>query len=250
MASPGSTHQLEFLCGPLQGRVVPLQATTVVGRLAGECDLVVADASVSRRHARLELEAEGLRVVDESSRNGVWLGARRVSEALLRSGDEFKLGDVRVLYRVVKHSVSGPELDLPLEELDLELPDLDLSEPSRSESDRPGHEQAAPARRVAAAQAAALAREPANRRPERASAAATRGILQYSRHEQSAGLSQGDFAQLPGWMKAVAIAVALVLFAAVFALAFRGGAWLRGTGGGAAAGTEADGEVEPPVEDG
>jgi hypothetical protein len=212
MATQGSTHQLEFLSGPLQGRSVTLRSTMVVGRLAGECDLVVADASVSRRHARLELAPEGLRVVDEGSRNGVWLGAKRVSEAIVRPGEEFKLGEVRVAYRAAA-SVA-------------EAPARASAPPAASDAQPP------------------LARPTPARASERASAAATRGILQYSRHEQSAGSgwAQGDFAQLPAWMKAAAIALALAVFALVFVLAFKGGAWLRGAGGASAS--------EAQVEDG
>lgn len=244
MAPSGSPHQLEFLSGPLQGRLVPLQPTTVVGRLAGECDLVVADASVSRRHARLEPTPEGLRIVDEGSRNGVWLGARRVGEALVRSGEEFKLGEVRARYHAPQAIVAEMGPELPLEELDLELPELDLPEldqPTPSAPPARPPAKAPPASETIAPVAATpTGRAPAAGRPERASAAATRGILQYSRHEGSSGLAQGDFAQLPGWLKAGAIVLALAVFALVFALAFRGGAWLRGSGAGAAA--EAEGE--------
>jgi hypothetical protein len=248
MATQGSTHQLEFLSGPLQGRSVTLRSTMVVGRLAGECDLVVADASVSRRHARLELAPEGLRVVDEGSRNGVWLGAKRVSEAIVRPGEEFKLGEVRVAYRAAASVAEpgSPRLDLDLELPDIDLPELELPGPDRLGAALPA--SAAPARASAPPAASdaqpPLARPTPARASERASAAATRGILQYSRHEQSAGSgwAQGDFAQLPAWMKAAAIALALAVFALVFVLAFKGGAWLRGAGGASAS--------EAQVEDG
>ena len=241
MAPRATTHQLEFLSGPLQGRVVALEAITIVGRLAGECDLVVADASVSRRHARLELAPGGLRIVDQGSRNGVWIGAKRVEEALLGAGEEFRLGEVRLRYRAAGVAAPVPDLEVPLEELDLELPELDLPELDLPERDQPAP-PASPARGTVPT-APSAPRAPAASRTERASAAATRGILQYSRHEGSAGLAQGDFAQLPGWLKAVAIALALAVFALVFALAFRGGAWLRGADGGA---PESGGETEAP----
>lgn len=232
------------MSGPLQGRVVALEATTIVGRLAGECDLVVADASVSRRHARLEPAPGGLRIVDEGSRNGVWIGAKRVEEALLRPGEEFKLGEVRLRYRAVEALAPVPAPAAPLEELDLELPELDLEELDLPELDLPELDQPAP---PASPARTTGPNAPSAQRTERASTVATRGILQYSRHEQSAGLAQGDFAQLPGWLKAVAIALALAVFALVFALAFRGGAWLRGAGGAA---PESGGEAEAPTEGG
>lgn len=63
----------------------------VVGR-SPECSLPVADAAMSRRHARVALRAEGAVVIDNGSANGVFVGGERVSERLLADGGRFRLG--------------------------------------------------------------------------------------------------------------------------------------------------------------
>src|SRR5262245_23209608 len=62
-----------------------------IGRDAS-CSLVLHDDSVSRRHARVEQHAEGLRVVDLGSGNGVWVGSERVKDIVLRAAQRFSIG--------------------------------------------------------------------------------------------------------------------------------------------------------------
>ena len=63
----------------------------VIGR-SRECDIVVDDANVSRRHAELRRDAEGWRVVDLGSTNGIKVNRRRVDQAVLEHGDRITLG--------------------------------------------------------------------------------------------------------------------------------------------------------------
>ena len=181
---------LRVMTGPEAGRVLELHAPVVIGRLA-ECDLVLTDASISRRHARVERSAEGWVVRDEGSRNGLWSEGERVSVLRLTPGMEFRLGEVAL------------RLESQVDEVELEL-ELELPEPAT-----------APAPRTAA------------RPVERASAAATRGLLQYSKVEQREGLVSTDFSQMSGWMKCAVLAAAVAVFVGLFWLAFYGGAWLR-----------------------
>ncbi len=39
------------------------------------CDIKLEDSAVSRRHAAIEADPSGLRVLDLESRNGTWIGA-------------------------------------------------------------------------------------------------------------------------------------------------------------------------------
>ncbi len=64
---------------------------TLVGSGSG-ADVLVPDDTVSAAHAELLFDEQGLRVVDLGSRNGTFIGARRVQEAWLASGDELRLG--------------------------------------------------------------------------------------------------------------------------------------------------------------
>lgn len=79
--------------GSAEARVVDRPLT--IGRGA-DCDVVVPDKMSSRKHARVEPTPEGgLRVVDLGSANGVWIGDRKVAEAVLRHGESFAIGTMR-----------------------------------------------------------------------------------------------------------------------------------------------------------
>jgi hypothetical protein len=61
-------------------------------------DIVLDDASVSRRHALLARRGERTFVLDDRSLNGVRVNGDRVSESPLRDGDALVLGTVAVRY--------------------------------------------------------------------------------------------------------------------------------------------------------
>ncbi len=61
----------------------------VIGR-APDCDLVIPQAYVSKRHVRI---LRGLVVIDLDSRNGTYVESRRIRGAVLLSGTQICLGD-------------------------------------------------------------------------------------------------------------------------------------------------------------
>jgi hypothetical protein len=81
-------------------RVVEDHAPVSFGRDAG-CDIVLAHASVSRRHALLERRVDGWWISDLASKNGVSVGGQRAERARLKSGQWFSLGDVFCLLEEV-----------------------------------------------------------------------------------------------------------------------------------------------------
>jgi hypothetical protein len=62
-----------------------------IGR-SRDCDLVIDDPNISRRHAELRGDGDGWRIVDLGSTNGIKVNRRRVDEAVLRTGDRITLG--------------------------------------------------------------------------------------------------------------------------------------------------------------
>lgn len=67
----------------------------VIGR-SSQCDIVVTDPTVSRRHARLILRDGKWILQDLASTNGSHLNGRRVGRCELRPGDELYLGEARL----------------------------------------------------------------------------------------------------------------------------------------------------------
>lgn len=76
---------------PVFGAPIEITTDALIGRDAS-CDVVVADGSISRRHARIEWRGENWAVVDQASANGTFVDSQRVGEAGLRHGQELRLG--------------------------------------------------------------------------------------------------------------------------------------------------------------
>ena len=71
-------------------------------------DVWVGHASVSREHLRLVVSGERVEIEDLKSKNGTWLGNRRVEGRLrLTDGDEIRVGEVHLLYRGPESGLSG-----------------------------------------------------------------------------------------------------------------------------------------------
>jgi hypothetical protein len=64
---------------------------TVVGR-SRDCDIVLSDPNVSRRHAELRRDDSVWEVVDLGSTNGIKVNGRRAQRAPLEPGDRITLG--------------------------------------------------------------------------------------------------------------------------------------------------------------
>jgi hypothetical protein len=74
------------------GRRNVLSGSRVVLGRSRECDIVVSDPNVSRKHAELRRDNGGWSIVDLGSTNGIKVNGRRVSDATLREGDRVTLG--------------------------------------------------------------------------------------------------------------------------------------------------------------
>jgi hypothetical protein len=70
----------------------PLEHSARVGR-GPDCDVVLSDDSVSRRHAEIAVRGRVCAVRDLGSCNGTYVNGRPVVHARLRRGDELQLGE-------------------------------------------------------------------------------------------------------------------------------------------------------------
>ena len=89
----------------LRGRRVALgEGENVIGRDPAS-EVCLDDPSVSRRHARLVIDADGVRVEDLGSKNGTTVGGQAIHDATALSGGErLVFGSVVAVYRT---SASG-----------------------------------------------------------------------------------------------------------------------------------------------
>lgn len=80
--------------GLVAGSTFTLAAGEVTIGRDGENEIVLAENTVSRYHARLKRQSNGqFALTDLGSANGVYVNGTRVQRAILRSGDQIKVGD-------------------------------------------------------------------------------------------------------------------------------------------------------------
>lgn len=75
------------------------RAITVIGRRE-DCDLRIPLAEVSRKHCRLIVEGDTLRVEDLGSSNGTYVNGHRVQEAQVEAGSSVTVGPVTFVVQV------------------------------------------------------------------------------------------------------------------------------------------------------
>jgi hypothetical protein len=81
-------------------RLLVPPAGAVIGR-SRDCDIVIDDTGVSRRHAEIVPRADGWVVNDLGSTNGVRVNGRAVpGEQSLRQGDRVELGSTEIVFEV------------------------------------------------------------------------------------------------------------------------------------------------------
>ncbi|GMV41779.1 MAG: hypothetical protein AMXMBFR64_34950 [Myxococcales bacterium] len=83
---------LTIVGGQDKGKEVPLRAAEVLVGRGLDCDLVLNDPSVSRKHFKLVLAGDKYKLVDLGSGNGTTINGQRVKELVLAEGTELKSG--------------------------------------------------------------------------------------------------------------------------------------------------------------
>lgn len=88
----------------LSNRVYPINGAITVGR-SSDCEISLAAAHLSRRHAQFTFREGELFVRDLESSNGTYLNGKRVVEARVKRGDELR-------FDTLSFGVIGPADDL------------------------------------------------------------------------------------------------------------------------------------------
>jgi pSer/pThr/pTyr-binding forkhead associated (FHA) protein len=102
-------------------RVVDLaKEWTRVGRSLA-ADVRFDDPTVSRRHALIVRQPDGVRVLDDRSLNGVFVNGERVEWRALADGDEIVVGRYHLLYLHLTAEALAEPAPAPVEDLDFEI---------------------------------------------------------------------------------------------------------------------------------
>jgi len=87
---------LLFISGPLAGKGKKIKnEMTIIGR-SSSCDICIADASISREHAKIVLENGVYTIKDLGSHNGIKVNSEKLDQLVLKSGMRFKLGAAEI----------------------------------------------------------------------------------------------------------------------------------------------------------
>lgn len=89
--------RLSAISGKLKGAVITIDEAMTIGRetSAGLC---IADASVSRRHSRIEKSGEQFVISDLESLNGTFINDVPVKSRVLQHGDRIRIGESQFLF--------------------------------------------------------------------------------------------------------------------------------------------------------
>lgn len=104
---------LRGVSGQYFGLIVPIPGRLVIGR-GSEADLSLDEPEMSRRHASLEVSADGLYLRDLGSANGTFVNGVQVRDACLYSGDQISFDRNRFLVEAPglpqrpKADITGP----------------------------------------------------------------------------------------------------------------------------------------------
>jgi hypothetical protein len=86
--------RFKFSNGPQAGAEFLLRkSVTTLGR-ALDNDIVLESSEVSRHHARIELQSDGMRIIDLNSTNGTRVNGRTVRSQGIKAGDDVSFGNL------------------------------------------------------------------------------------------------------------------------------------------------------------
>ena len=108
--------RLASISGKLKGAIFALnEESLIIGRETA-ANLCIADASVSRRHAKIEKTDSGFVLTDLESLNGSFVNDLPVKSRLLEHGDRVRIGDSQFLFLTHEGDVTSRSSDVKLDE--------------------------------------------------------------------------------------------------------------------------------------
>jgi FHA domain len=100
-------HVLKVLSGPLAGLSVPIDSEIVIGR--DHADVTIDDPELSRSHAAVRPEKQGVVVEDLGSLNGTFIDGERTSGPVtLTPGSTFRIGSSEIAIENAEEPAASP----------------------------------------------------------------------------------------------------------------------------------------------
>lgn len=103
-----SAHTKELVQGTFQKREI------VIGSHP-DCDFAINDSSISRHHAKIELDQKGFRLVDLESKNGTYIGDLRINDIYITDHTTFRCAGIVIDFDIIGKDMDAVEVDISRE---------------------------------------------------------------------------------------------------------------------------------------
>ncbi len=134
---------LRGVSGPLFGKIVPIHGRLVIGR-GDDCDLVLDEPEMSRKHAMIEINQSEIYLRDLGSSNGTFVNGVQVRDATLHTGDQLAFDRNRFLVeapgmptRKVDLSQIAAEVDGPAPQVTQTMRAIRIEPPAPARQEEP-----------------------------------------------------------------------------------------------------------------
>ena len=108
--------RLAAISGKLKGTIFSIDVDTfVIGRETA-ANVCIADASVSRRHSKIEKQDNGFLVTDLESLNGTFVNDLPVKSRILQHGDRIRIGDSQFIFLTEEGAIASRSSEVNLDE--------------------------------------------------------------------------------------------------------------------------------------
>lgn len=97
---------IRFLNGKLAGQEIPLQEGKYILGRSEDCQVTIPDPGISKKHAALEVDEQGVIISDLKSSNGTFLNGVKIQESEIHNKD--KVSICSTTFDIVKAKASAP----------------------------------------------------------------------------------------------------------------------------------------------
>jgi len=108
--------RLAAIAGKLKGAIFALNEESLIIGRETTANLCIADASVSRRHSKIEKKENGFVLTDLESLNGTFVNDLPIKSRLLEHGDRVRIGDSQFLFLTHEGDATSKSSDVRLDE--------------------------------------------------------------------------------------------------------------------------------------
>ncbi|HEX6285046.1 MAG TPA: sigma 54-interacting transcriptional regulator [Pyrinomonadaceae bacterium] len=118
--------RLAAISGKLKGAIFTINEDALIIGRETAANLCLADASVSRRHSKIEKNEQGFVITDLESLNGTFINDVPVRSRLLEHGDRVRIGDSQFVFLTHEGEAASKSSEVTIDEVQVTGPTLQV----------------------------------------------------------------------------------------------------------------------------